>query len=283
MSYEFLAGARYRMPSHFGPSPGPRNIPPHVPVDHSKYPLTTVATVRFRTDAARLEAMMPPGMALGAAPIVSIDFAYIKAIPWLAGRGYNLALVSWPAVFRGRRDTASGRFAAVLFESFADPIITGRDELGHPKIFCEIPEPQIHAGRYTCRLAWEGYEFARAEIDVSAGTPAAPCTPDDPFHPPYWLQWKYIPGTPPEAGPDASYATLSPDPLATHHYRNIMVDSATAGTAVLALREARWEELPTLYHVANGLASLPVHEITQAGVTCTHGWIGDVGDTRRLE
>jgi hypothetical protein len=49
------------------------------------------------------------------------------------------------------------------------------------------------------------------------------------------------------------------------------------------LREARWEDLPTLYHVANGLASLPVHEITQAGVTCTHGWIGDVGDTRRLE
>jgi hypothetical protein len=282
MSYEFLPGARYRMPSHFGPAPGPRNIPKSEHIDHGQYPLSTVVTLRFRTDAASLEAMMPPGMSLAGAPIVSIDFAYIKAIPWLAGRGYNLCLVSWPGVFRGDRDTATGRFAAVLFESFADPIITGRDELGHPKIYCEIPEPRIQNARHVCSLSWQGYEFVHAEVDLSAAAPVPAVTADDPFHPPHWLQWKYIPGTPPEAGPDASYATISPDPLAAHHYPGIKVDSALCGPGTLQFSTARWEDLPTLYHVANGLAALPMHEITLACVTRSHGWIGDVGDTRRL-
>lgn len=279
MSYEFTKDARYRMPSHFGPAPGPRNIPSHVKIDHTKYPFTTTVTVAFLTDQAALEAMLPPGFSVAGDPVVSVDFAYMKQIPWLAGRGYNIALLSWPATFAGEQDTVTGRFAAVLFENFATPIITGRDELGHPKVYCEIPEPRVADEVYTARASWDGFEFMSVEVGGlgSVDKPVANTVETE-----GWVQWKYIPGTPHTNGPDASYATYSPDPLDADRYPNVTIDSRQFGTGEVKFNHARWEDMPTLYHVANAFADLPVREVRVAAVTRTHGWIGDVGDTRRL-
>ena len=41
MSYKFIPNARYRMPTHFGPMYGPRNIPEGVVLDHTRFPLST--------------------------------------------------------------------------------------------------------------------------------------------------------------------------------------------------------------------------------------------------
>jgi Acetoacetate decarboxylase (ADC) len=280
MSYEFIPNARYRMPSHFGPMFGPRNVPPHVKLDHTKFPVSTVVTYRFLSERAALEAHLPPGFETIGDPVVSIDIAYVTQIPWLAGRGYNLALISWPATFRGTRDVETGRFAAVLFENFADPIVTGRDELGHPKIYCEIPPLITTANGCTARLAWDGYEFLR--VSVTELSTAKPADLDSNFPTAGWLQWKYISGTPHAAGPDASYATHSPDPLAAEIHPNITIDSQRFGQGVLVRNHARWEDMPTVFNVANGIADLPHLATKLVAITQTHGWIGDVGDTRRL-
>jgi hypothetical protein len=63
---------------------------------------------------------------------------------------------------------------------------------------------------------------------------------------------------------------------------NIHVDSRHWGRGELQRRSVRWQDMPTLWNVVNGLASLPHLETRLAVVTRTHGWIGDVGDTRRL-
>lgn len=280
MSYSFIPGARYRMPTHFGPMYGPRNIPPGIVLDHTRFPRSTVVTYRFLSTPEALTAHLPPGFELSGEPVVSLDIAYITEIPWLAGRGYNLALVSWPAVFRGAEDTEVGRFAAVLFESFADPIITGRDELGHPKIYCEIPPLIVSDDTVTARLAWDGHEFLR--VRVSGLSPERPAHVQDDFPTGGWLQWKYIPGTPPSAGPDASYPTHSPDPLAVDVHRNVTIDARHFGTGTLTRQTVQWQDMPTLWNVVNGIAALPHLEPRLAVVTKTHGWIGDVGDTRRL-
>ena len=47
MAYTFQPGARYRMPTHFGPAPGPRSVPADVVIDHTRYPLTTAVTARL--------------------------------------------------------------------------------------------------------------------------------------------------------------------------------------------------------------------------------------------
>lgn len=278
MSYEFISGRRYRMPTHFGPAPGPRSVPDHIKIDHTRYPLTTAVTARFMTDAAKLEAMLPPGFELDGEPIVSIDFAYMDQIQWLGGRGYNICLVSWPCRFRGNEDNVAGRFAAVLFENAADPIITGRDELGHPKIFCDIATPVVLDNVWTCTLAWGGTTFLSVTVDelkddgeIKAMPPSAG-----------WLQYKYIPGTPPEAGPDCAYATLSPDPLDADAHANMTIKRRQFGNASIDARAATWEQMPTVHHVAAALADLPVHQTLGACVTRVRGWIGDVGDTRRL-
>ena len=279
MSYQLDPNARYRMPTHFGPSPGPRNVPSRVSIDHTKYPLTTAVTVRFLTDAAALEDMLPPGFILAGDPIVSIDFAYMDEIQWLAGRGYNICLLSWPVTYKGKQDTVTGRFAAVLFENFADPIITGRDELGHPKIYCEIPRPTVLDNVWTCRLSWDGFEFLSVNVDqLSDQAPAVELPRSG-----GWLQYKYIPGTPPEAGPDCAYATHSPDPLDPDAHAKMTITDRQWGRGQVSFSDARWEDMPTVHHVANAFAALPVHEVTMAAVTHVQGWIGDVGDTRRLD
>ena len=280
MSYSFIPGARYRMPSHFGPMFGPRNIPPGVVLDHTRFPRSTVVTYRFLSTHEALSAHLPPGFELAGEPVVSLDIAYLTEIPWLAGRGYNLALVSWPATFKGVENTETGRFAAVLFENFADPIITGRDELGHPKIFCEIPPIIVRDDEVVARLAWDGHEFLR--VSISGLTSERPAQFEDDFPTSGWLQWKYIPGTPPSAGPDASYPTHSPDPLAADIHPNVTIDSRHYGQAKLIRNEVRWEDMPTLWNVVNGIAGLPHVEPRLAVVTRTHGWVGDVGETRRL-
>jgi hypothetical protein len=44
-----------------------------------------------------------------------------------------------PVTFKGQRDQAVGRFLALMWENLADPIVTGRAEIGQPKLYAEIP------------------------------------------------------------------------------------------------------------------------------------------------
>ena len=93
-------------------------------------------------------------------PLITVTASYIKEIEWLAGRGYNTLGISFPAVFQGEKDYASGNFLTVLWENLTDPILTGREELGFSKIFCDLPEPKIHNGEI---LLLENLRFSNDE------------------------------------------------------------------------------------------------------------------------
>lgn len=73
--------------------------------------------------------------------------------------------VGWPATFTGRRDKATGRFLAVVWKNLADPIITGRDEIGHPKLYDEIA------------AGWMGFRFL--DVMVSCTSPQFYRRPND--------------------------------------------------------------------------------------------------------
>ena len=134
MSYRFEAGRIYRMPTHFGPAPGPRQMLDGVVYDQKRSPRRLSVAANFLTDPAALERHLPEGFTLAGEPVVTIEFHHMTDIDWLAGRGYTMIWVSWPAAFTGRQDRATGRFLAVIWENLADPIITGRDEIGHPNL-----------------------------------------------------------------------------------------------------------------------------------------------------
>jgi hypothetical protein len=257
----------YRMPVSFGPAPGPRNLPAeHRHRRYDKHTLTL--TLSASTDADALARMLPRGFTIEAPARLEISLMVLSDIGWLAGRGYNIVIVRIPALWRGE-EYVSGYFVPVLWESMADPILTGRDELGWPKIFADIPAPVVESGNWRAQALWEEFLF----LDMSAGdfAPAEPPTAASPmmFH-------KYVPRTGRWREADLDYFTVTgPDGAAPE------VKSVSRGTGKFEFRHARWEEMPTQYPIVNALADLPLTEFGPATLVETRGG-GDVSGQRRL-
>ncbi len=68
MPYRFHPGKMYRMPTHFGPSLGPRQGKDGQRFTCKDAPKTTALSVSFLTNREQLEELMPEGFTLGAAP-----------------------------------------------------------------------------------------------------------------------------------------------------------------------------------------------------------------------
>jgi acetoacetate decarboxylase len=251
MSYRFEANRIYRMPTHFGPAPGPRQLPEGVVTSskHSPHRLSVAAS--FLTEAALLERHLPEGFTLAGEPVVTVEFHYMTAIDWLAGRGYTMINVSWPATFAGRQDHATGPFLAVVWENLADPIITGRGETGYPKLYADIQEPRLSDGVQTCNAGWMGFRFL--DLTVSGLQDAiAPSfnAPSDGM-----LMLKYVPRTGAWGEAELQQVTITPvaDPDRTTERQQV-------GIATVRFHAAQWSDLPTMYHIVNALAKLPVIE-----------------------
>ncbi|ANW00166.1 acetoacetate decarboxylase family protein [Bradyrhizobium icense] len=262
MSYRFEPGLIYRMPTHFGPAPGPRQLPPGISSNPKRSPRRLSVGASFLTDAALLERHLPEGFSLSGEPIVSVEFHYMTEIDWLAGRGYTMIHVSWPARFRGGRDRSEGRFLAVVWESLADPIISGRDEVGHPKLYAEVDEPREWNGVRFCTAAWMGFRFLELTVSDLQNAPSTqtPSSLDG------TLMLKYVPRTGAWGEHEVRQVTLTPaaDPDKTIEYRQ-------TGIGTVRFCRADWSDLPTMHHVVNALAELPIIEPRGATVTLSRG------------
>src|SRR5262245_23805509 len=170
MPYQFERGRIYRMPTHFGPAPGPRQIPAEANADPTCRPRKKVISTSFLTDGSALERHIPERFSLLGEPLVTVEFHYMTDIDWLAGRGYTMIHVWWPVVFSGDDGRVAGRFLAVMWENLADPIITGRGEIGQPKLFADIPDLRTVDGTHHCEASWIGFKFL--ELDVTEAVPS---------------------------------------------------------------------------------------------------------------
>ena len=262
MGYKFEPGMIYRMPTHFGPSLGPRQGPGGRRFEGSAQEIVAYS-VSFRTNPEQLEPLLPEGFSLTGRPVVTVKAKYATGIEWLAGRGYNMLSVEFPAEFKGARDHVRGPFITVMFENLADPIITGRDDLGYSKIYCELPPPMVTADGVHCTAAWFDFKFMDLRLselhDVLAPAAGAP---DGQLH------FKYIPKTEEWGEADVSYPVLIPDAALNEGTR---VVERKAGQGAVSFRRAEWEDLPTLFNVVNTFADLEILEYTSAGVTRTLG------------
>src|SRR5215813_12046843 len=192
MPYKFERGRIYRMPTHFGPAPGPRQIPAEANADPTRSPRKKVISTSFLTDGSALERHIPERFALAGEPVVTVEFHYMTDIDWLAGRGYTMIHVWWPVLFKGEQDQVVGRFLAVMWENLADLIITGRGEIGQPKLYAEIPGLRRVNGVYHRQASWMGFTFLDLRVtelvEPIAETRAAPQMDGT-------LMLKYVPST----------------------------------------------------------------------------------------
>lgn len=269
---QFDAQRRYRMPVGFGPSPGPRQRLDGGSYDGSSTRRTNFA-VSFLTEAAALEPLLPPGFSLDGEPVVTVELSRLTGLQWLAGRGYSLMGVKFPARYEGARDKARGPYLAVLWENLADPIITGREELGFAKLYAELPETRLLDGEHHLSAAWLGHTFMTMKIgnlqERTAGAPGGGRVDGI-------LHYKYMPRTGVPGEQDVGYAALSP-PMP--HLST--VDTSSRGSGEVAFLHSTWEQLPTLCHIVNTLAALPQIEPRGAVVTTMRGG-SDLSEQRAL-
>tara|TARA_Y100001970_G_scaffold290518_1_gene424532 strand:+ start:815 stop:1663 length:849 start_codon:yes stop_codon:yes gene_type:complete len=281
MSYEFEKEKIYRMPTHFGPSLGPRQGPNGRKFECKDNPKSKSISVSFLTNPDQLESFLPPNFSLYGQPIVTVTASYIKEIEWLAGRGYNTLGVSFPVEFSGNKDKARGNFLLVLWENLTDPILTGREELGFSKIYCKLPEPKLYKDKISCTASWMDFNFMNIEINkiTSGEIPLNKPKTDDEYLK-GMLHYKYIPktgGTPGSWGEkDIAYAVLTPEETP-----NKVVKSISHGEGMVNFVKARWEDMPTQYTIVNAFADLEKIKYLDATVTETVG-MKDISDQRIL-
>ena len=265
MPYEFDQGKMYRMPTHFGPSLGPRQGPKGRVYENVDSPARLSLSVSFLTDAEALSQLLPPRFELDGDPLVNVAVSYITGIEWLAGRGYNTLGVTCPAVFHGKNGDTAGNYLMVLWENLADPIITGREELGYPKVYSEIDPPRYVDDRVTCSAHWLGCQFFEMILDQGSpidGDGLRAIAENQRGV----LTYKYMPRTQEWYQPDAEYVTFTPPIDAAKYLREAWVAEGS-----VSFRESTWEELPTLCNVVNALSALPIREWRSSDVRKTIG------------
>ena len=277
MSFTFDPNEMYRMPTSFGPSTGPRRGHAGRRFNGINSPKSVTLKVSFLSNATQLEKLLPPGFTLHGEPIVTISETNMAEIEWLAGRGYSVLGATIPAKYTGEKETAVGPFLTVLWENLADPIITGREELGFAKIYCELPDIRVVGDTAGSQASWLGYTFLDMEVnnlkprpEPAEDTPAPTAQIDGQMH------YKYMPRTGEWGTADSQYAVITPA-----EGSNARVLEDLVGDGTLKWNPARWEDLPTFYQVVNGLAELEVKEYLGASLTRSIGG-KDLSDQRIL-
>lgn len=252
-------GSMYRMPVGFGPSLGPRQGPcGRRFTDETVTAFTMEVSFATRPDA--MASLLPPRFYPAVEPIVTLRLRYYRDVPWLAGRGYNYLEVLLSSEYRGNVDRESGNFVAVMWENLAEPIIVGREEAGHPKLFADISAPISLSASTVGGASWSGFPFFEMELEGSLSSPLLSSTPRrgagsfeaSPLTNRPRLNYKYIPNSESLEEPEVSQVVFIPSGI----YQQRTLES-WQGEGHARFQRATWHDLPTFYNLVNGLVELP--------------------------
>ncbi|KAF2102968.1 FAD/NAD(P)-binding domain-containing protein [Rhizodiscina lignyota] len=279
----------WRQPICFGPLAGPRQAGLVFPrPDGLSTAVSITASIRFRTSATLLRNLFPsPAYRFSETDTVaeaSFTFQTIDNLSWLGHKGYELVMFQIHGVQVESRDGhfTKGSYIAVVLENLADPIVSGREELGWPKLYSEINFNHNAGvgGDLAVELSWRGVKWAsfswkqlRETENSHRPTPALQPGQEHMF------VHKYIPATtdsPCKALADADYTVLIPPTKSKAEWQQVASD---AGFEFLPQTDM---QLPTLSHIANRLSELPMFGLVEATVKKVNGQ-DDFSAAKRLE
>ncbi|KAK0756061.1 hypothetical protein N5P37_011434, partial [Trichoderma harzianum] len=259
----------WRQPLGFGPMDSPRQDALSCPrPDGLSDAVSTTATVRFRTSATLLRNMFPStAYSFAKTDTVaeaSFTFQSIQNLSWLGGKGYELVMFQIHGVQHRSKDGSvrQGTYIPIVLENLADPIISGREDLGWPKLYSEIKfkNDTSAGGNLDVELSWGGVKwafFSWGRLDANDASRFGSSGEDALF------VHKYIPattGSPCRGAADADYDVLF------YSSKPKILMSQEASAAGFQILERTNKQLPTLHHVVNRLSELPILSIVEASV-----------------
>lgn len=288
-----LSGLHRRMPVVFGPFPGPRQSFAGHRRDGSQS-TSVEAFITFRTPQSTIADLLPPGFSFqqtvfatapNAEAFVTVAAKRLDQLEWLGGRGYNLYSYYIHGVQYKSRDgkTYKGTFLPVLWEDMADPVISGREELGFPKLFADLPITQTEDS-YSMNCSWQGAQFADfhlAGLQETEETSGQLAPPEAGVEEGLFL-YRSIPTTGEPGVAELEYPVFV-DYAAEGEIQPAKVVMKFIGTdAKFTWYPRDWKSLPTLHHVVSRLAEVPVSGIVRSGVIEKVG-MADISSARRID
>lgn len=269
------------------------------------------ALIKFKTSATLLRTLFPNSSYRFNKPdtvaLASFTVQTLQNMAWLGGGSYDLlGFYIHDVEYTARSgETLHGSYCPVMFENLTDPILSGREELGYPKLYSDISITARNDGdgdssSVEARIAWRGTDWARFRWqglrDHAHQQPNSAEASENGSHQnddgeanknnhrqEGILVHKCIPSSDKaERGKrraDAEYDVFIPasDTVETRTKRIRQAEHAE-----FKFEDIGFKKLPTLHHIVSRLAEIPVFEIVEASIVEADG-VGDLAGARRLE
>lgn len=256
---------RWQQPIVFGPLPGVGTISSDPSLERSLFqPTKARVTILFKTSATLIRNLFPNSRyyfdKMDTVVQASFCLDSLRNLAWLGGNGYDSLGLYIHGVCYKTRDgqVRKGTYCPILFENLAESIVTGREELGLPKVFSEILVTR-ESTSYRAKVSWNGAQWGALEL---TGLQASEKDSAEVDRCEGLLVHKYIPSAEVEK-PDVEYDLLHlPD--SNQAIKSLQV--ADVSNSRFGIHDLGQGALPSLHQVVSRLAEIPIFEVTGASV-----------------
>ena len=218
-------------------------------------------SLQYQTDPNAIQVLLPDCYQPSEKPIVTAMFGYYDSVDFMAGGGYCIATVLVAARFDGEKDHVEGDYVLVMCEDDTLPIISGREQLGIPKVYADISSVKtLPNGHLRCETSLWGHLVFGLDLEglkkqnALVRSVASKRINERPL-----LGYKYIPSL--DGPPDASYPTVLRSDTKLEELWLGKSGQIFFGDAVEA-------DIGVGKRIVDALKTLPMREVTQTARFC---------------
>jgi acetoacetate decarboxylase len=240
----------YMMPLIMGPQHNKDPLP------KLSYPQSENVAIQYTTSHEAARRLVPDCYDVDEEPTVTIVFGYHNGLEFLAGNGYSLATFQISARFTSEEYQIEGDYILIMFENRTMPILGGREYLGVPKLYADIPPMKVMSnGSIRCEASFWGHLLFGIELPpLKKQNRVVKVVASRQINSRPWLAYKYIPSL--DGPPDADYPTVTRN--------DVRLDDLWMGNqGRLYFGTPTKEDIGTVVNIIDSLKTLKINRIKQ--------------------
>lgn len=245
--FRFKEGYTYNMPVHFRETPVEKANPVYRDV--------FVISVDITTDMDALAKFIPGDFEI-MRPVVNIQYSDCRDVDWMSHGNYRLIQFGVPVRYLGNDEGLTGLYQLVLWEDKAEPMLTGRENTGQPKMYADLSAPRRWEDRWFVRASYEETTFLKLDFfEKGAAGEDELAAVNKNLRRVNTFGWRYITKIG-AAGAALSHAVLNRS--------EALAEALWYGEAAITWTEYDWWENLIQCHIIAGLSSLPMFTFENA-------------------